>query len=415
MMKNIKNSITVLTLFFSLFAPAAVSQAAEESPLTGTWGGVRTKLEDKGALLKGTYTGDYIADRSGGLRRKRAFVGAVDLSLTLDAEKMLGWKGTTLYLYGFGNNGGAPSRDNVGDAQGVSFYETGRYMWTINDASIEKKLFNDRVSVLGGLYDLSNDFDLVDCARLFLNSSYFVNPTISSSGVNGASIYPATSYGGRIRVQPIDGFTIQTAVLDGIPGKPVFGKSDGLLLATELSLLAGSEENSTTLYGKYAVGYWQYTAWFDDIADVDDDGNAVRRSGSSGFYGLIEKALYHEKENPDAGLAFFLRLGSCDPNTNQYDPYMSGGLVYTGLVKGRPGDKLGLAFASVSNSAKYRQSMSAAGTPVDTTEKNLELTYLARITPWLAIQPDFQFVINPGMDIAVKNAVVVGSRFAVSF
>lgn len=410
-------------MFLLLFALAAVSHADEESPqtteqkqtgLTGEWGGKRAKLEEKGLLFEGTYTGDFMSNLSGGIEQKSAYVGDVDLELTVDAEKFLGWKGTTFYFYGFGNNGGAPSTDNVGDWQGVSFYEGPLYTWTFNDAWIEKKLFNDRVSVLAGLYDLSDEFDVIDSARIFLNSSHYVNPTISLSGLNGASIYPYTSYGGRIKLQS-EGLSIQTAVLDGVPGRPVFGREDGKLIASEIAYVAGTEENSTTPYGKYAVGKWEYTTTFDDIADVDMNGDPVKRMGTSGVYGLIEQTAYQEKEDPAQGLTLFFRMGTADKHVNQLDFFMGGGLVYTGLFNGRNEDKLGLAIASIYNSKKYISAQFDAGTPVDIAEKNVELTYLAQIKPWLAIQPDFQYVVNPGTDPSVKDAVVLGMRFQISF
>lgn len=419
-----KMASVIFSLLFVLFAMILVSHAGEEPPqtaeqkqtgLTGAWGGRRVNLEEKGLLFEGTYTGDFMANLSGGLKQKSAYVGDMDLELTVDAEKLIGWKGTTFYFYGFGNNGGAPSTDNVGDWQGVSFYEGPIYTWTMNDAWIEKKLFNDRVSVLAGLYDLSDEFDVIDSARIFLNSSHYVNPTISLSGKNGASIYPYTSYGGRIKLQATEALYLQTAVLDGVPGRPVFGSADGKLVASEIAFVTGAEENSTTPYAKYALGKWEYTTVFDDIAETDNNGNPVKRNGSSGIYGLMEQSVYHEKQNPEQGLTFFFRMGASDPDMNQLDLYMGGGLVYTGPFGGRGEDKLGFAIASLHNSRKYTSAQVDAGTPVDASEKNIELTYHAQITPWLAVQPDFQYVVNPGTDTSVKDAVVLGSRFEISF
>ena len=43
-------------------------------------------------------------------------------------------------------------------------------------------------------------------------------------------------------------------------------------------------------------------------------------------------------------------------------------------------------------------------------EINLELTYFANITSHLSIQPDIQYVINPGLDGSLDNALVFGIR-----
>ena len=53
----------------------------------------------------------------------------------------------------------------------------------------------------------------------------------------------------------------------------------------------------------------------------------------------------------------------------------------------------------------------------------LELTYHAKITPWLTVQPDFQYVIHPGGNVpqpdnptqALKDAAVFGLRGTITF
>jgi porin len=55
------------------------------------------------------------------------------------------------------------------------------------------------------------------------------------------------------------------------------------------------------------------------------------------------------------------------------------------------------------------------GTPVDLAETAFELTYSDRITPWLSVQPDIQYIVNPGTHPAVDDVVVVGTRFTINF
>ena len=44
-------------------------------------------------------------------------------------------------------------------------------------------------------------------------------------------------------------------------------------------------------------------------------------------------------------------------------------------------------------------------------ETAIELTYSAQLTDNFRIQPDIQYIINPGTDPSLKNALVVGVRF----
>ena len=44
----------------------------------------------------------------------------------------------------------------------------------------------------------------------------------------------------------------------------------------------------------------------------------------------------------------------------------------------------------------------------------IELTYSTQLTDWLRVQPDVQYVINPGADRSLDNALVIGIRFEFS-
>ena len=75
-------------------------------------------------------------------------------------------------------------------------------------------------SLLLGLYDLNSEFDVIETAGLFLNSSFGIGAEYGSSGRNGPSIFPATSFGARLSGQPVQSLFIRGAVLDGVPGDP---------------------------------------------------------------------------------------------------------------------------------------------------------------------------------------------------
>ena len=78
------------------------------------------------------------------------------------------------------------------------------------------------------------------------------------------------------------------------------------------------------------------------------------------------------------------------------------GLTLTDPLPGRPNDSTGIdiGLAKVSGRAadldRANALFSGEFVPVRGTETLIELTYQAQVTPWLQIQPDAQFVINPG-------------------
>jgi porin len=435
---------------FLLFCLNTVSWAAEALPqqvwqwdtLTGQWGKTRTRMVDKGLSLEAIYTGEIFSNLSGGLHRKTVYLDNVDLTLTLDAEKLFGWQGARFSVYGLGNHGGNPS-DQVGDTQVVSNIEAFD-TWKLYEAWFQQNLFKNRLSILLGLYDVNSEFDFIETAQLFIHSSFGIGPDFSQSGENGPSIFPTTSVGIRIAAKLTQAFYLQTAVLDGVPGDPddpcgtqiIFDRDDGLLLTAEIAYLIGRDKESRVLAlsgrdragrrhigrgekvahdGKIALGGWFYTAKFDDLAEVDEAGNPILRTGNHGIYGLAEQTVYREKDNPAQGLALFVRLGVADTSVNQFGFYTGGGFVYTGLIPGRDEDQVGFAIAAAHNGSRFKRAQRNIGRPVNHAEVALEFTYRVQILPWLAVQPDIQYVINPGTEPTVKNAFITGLRFEVSF
>jgi porin len=175
-------------------------------------------------------------------------------------------------------------------------------------------------------------------------------------------------------------------------------------------------------YGKYALGAWIYTANFEDILEVvpndpddDEDDEPLMRDGNKGIYAFMEQQIIREKEDPDQGLALFIRLGWANPNFNDISVYTGGGLVYTGLIPTREQDQVGFAVAAVHVGNKFKQANYEAETPVKDEEVNLEFTYRIQVMPWFALQPNFQYVINPGLNPLLQDAWVIGSRWEFSF
>ncbi len=47
-------------------------------------------------------------------------------------------------------------------------------------------------------------------------------------------------------------------------------------------------------------------------------------------------------------------------------------------------------------------------------ETALEFTYLVTPLPWLSVQPDVQYILDPSTDGAVEDALVVGFRLQIA-
>ena len=85
---------------------------------------------------------------------------------------------------------------------------------------------------------------------------------------------------------------------------------------------------------------------------------------------------------------------------------MGGGLLYTGLIPRRDRDELGFGVIN----ANVTDDLRSQGL---TDETNIEWFYKIQLTPWMSLQPDIQYVINPGGD--GRNAVALGVRSVMFF
>ena len=288
-------------------AVSGQAQTSRWSQLTQAWDSLQKQLDNRGIQLGIRYDGEGFANTSGGLRRGGNYLGNLNLQLTVDAQRLMGWPGVTVFLYGLGIHGGHPSGDFVGDAQGVGNIEA-PVGWRLEEAWIQQNLFGNRFSMLIGRYDLNSEFYRLQSASLFLNSSFGIGPEFSQSGQEGPSIFPNTSVGARVAIKPIEEIVLRTAVLDGVPvdrpngTREIFARDDGVLVVAEGAYLyrsLASEQPRTrqfrigrnccgTYTGKLALGAWYYSATFDDLTKVHPDGQPVRRHGTRRSGGVSE-------------------------------------------------------------------------------------------------------------------------------
>ena len=85
---------------------------------------------------------------------------------------------------------------------------------------------------------------------------------------------------------------------------------------------------------------------------------------------------------------------------------MNGGIELIGAVPGRPIDAIALGFAYLDFGRDYLRSVREDGTRVTSRELALELTYRAELTPWLWVQPDLQYFLDP--HLGRRDAFVLG-------
>jgi porin len=378
-----------------------------------------------------SYTGELVGDAAGGARRGVKALGLAGVQLTLGLRRLVGWRGSRVFLFVLDTHGGAPS-DLAGDVQGVSNLEAPADV-RLEEAWLQQNLLDNRLSWLVGRYDLNTEFYRVQSGSLFVNSSFGIGPEFAQSGAAGPSIFPSTAVGTRVEFKPSANVVWRAAILDGVPvdrpegGIHLFAPGDGVLVVGEMALLARPDTVTVPRHrrfqigrglvrpyaGKLALGGWYYTAQFPDLVDTLPSGAPVRHRGSAGAYIIGDGTVWSGRPGRPGPLTAFAQLGLGDGRVNQIGGYLGGGLTLSAPFAGRAQDELGLAVAAALNGSHYERAQMAAGAPA-AGETTVELTYLAQLRVWLTVQPDIQYVIHPGGAPGVRNAVVPGLRIAVS-
>ncbi len=405
-----------LLLFFSLspLLPAAEGHDWNADTLSGDWGGTRTNLsERRGVAVEIALKADVLSNLSGGLKRGTKYMDNWDVKLLADADKLFGWNDTKAYLQLISNHGGKLNRTHVGSFMGVDNIEVNTNTTKLFHAWLERSFFDEKFSVLAGLYPVDSQFYVTDATAVFLHPTGGMAAEVAQTGVNGPSIFPTSSFGFRATWQPTPKYYLQAALVDGVPGSPNnphrthvrFDRGDGTLAIMEAGL------RPAEAISKYAVGYWRYTPRFDDLVDTDVSGNPARRV-NGGVYFLAEQTVFRENDDSAQGLTLFFRYGAANGDVNTLDYSYSLGLRYKGLLPGRDEDEFGIGMTRGHAGAKFIQ---AAATPLTTNETALEITYRAKVTPWLALQPVLQRVANPGHDPTLRDAWIAGVRFEIAF
>ncbi len=358
-----------------------------------------------------TYVADVLTNTRGGLKTGTAYLDDIRISATVDMDRALGLEGGTLLVSGRRFNSSDFNGRLGGEFQKISNIDTepGTRLY---EAWYQHAFAADRLTLKGGLYDLNSEFDVNTVGIVFLNSSHGIGTDFGQTGQNGPSIFPVTSLAGRIAWQDPSGLTLKAAVLDGIPGDPAFPNRTAIKLANGDGALITAEIGYAWEGGQVYLGGWNYTARFDDLIATTPTGDALRRGGNRGGYGLLSSQLLQSDDGPT--VEGFVRVGVAQPSINTVARYIGVGLTATGLIRSRRDDVAGISVASAHSGKPFQRAGSNAGMPVTTHETIIEATYRANLTPWLSLQPDLQYVIHPGFDPTLKNSVIVGLRFEIS-
>lgn len=350
-----------------------------------------------GVEFSAAYTADVLSVVSGGLSSGTEYLDKLDLELQLDLAEAWQPGNGKILIHGLYNNDTSFSDARVGDLQVVSNIDAAGG-WRLFQLWYE---FGDADwSIRSGLYDLNTEFDVNETGGLFLNSSHGVGAELGLSGRNGPGIFPLSALAVRAAIS-LDALSARVVVMDGAPEDLTESPTNWFDLNGEDGVLTVVEvETPHQRSMRFWAGYWRYSAEFEHLA-------AERlESGNDGWYVGGETRLRIGSRDT----SWFIRYGEADERFNPFRRYVGLGAVLAGPLKNRPADELGFAVASGRGGGAYRDATTVPGERASRHETSWELTYRISVNDRLVVQPDIQYVQNPGLSTQADNAWIVGCR-----
>lgn len=371
------------------------------------WGGVRPELEAHGITFAGAWTADYSRNFQGGLDSNAdAFRNLFDARFNVDTRAAFGWHGGTFSI-DFQNQAGVNGSDKVGDVQGFDNADAdGRTQ--IAELWYEQLLFDNKLRIKVGKVDANSEFALPAFAGGFLNSSFGHPPTITAMPT-----YPDPATSLNVFVYPAPWFYAGFGVYDGSNAVGVetgaygparlFHSGHTLFTIGEAGVRWRLRDN--TLPGRFAVG-----AHYSDARYTRFDGS--EQSGAGGVYAIAEQKLWHKKfydKTSDDGLYGFLQYGHADRRVSDVSDYVGAGLSFVGPYTKVNPDSLGIGVAA----ARLSDDRDSGFT--ESWETSVEAYYNFQVTRYLSVKPDLQYIVHPGGQRDVNDALVATVRVTLAF
>ena len=419
--------------------------------LSGDWWGIRNYMEDSGVDISASYTNNIAGNPVGGKSAGFTYTDNTSFGLELNFEKLIGWKGLSVTVSGLNRAGSSLSQQNIGNQFTVQQVYGGQTVM-FYALLFEQKLLDDKVSIKAGRFAAGDDFASSPIYWLYMNNGIDGNP--QALPVNTCfSAYPWAVWAARLRVDP----TPECNAMFGVyqVSNRVFGhpdyhgldwsirQGDGVLLLSQFAwtpeFFKRPVEKAAVSDGKSVVAtkarsegktfkavspetemkglpghYWfgaYYSPW-----QFAQFGTTDTASNSYGFYWHADQMVWQKSPGSDQGLTLWSSLVlSPQQNIAKLPFQANAGVVYKGLIPTREQDYtiFGLVYGKFSNN--YARTVAAAGNGYPQYEMVLEWGYRINFTKFAYVQPDLQWVINPGGTGRIPNALVLGAQMSVVF
>jgi porin len=405
--------------------------------------GDRPALTERGIEPFAYYTANIAGNAAGGFDQGGlTYVHDLYFGLKLDLEKLVGWTGGNFVISGVERTGDSLTEDYVGSVYNSQQVYGGQNVF-LYQFYLDQKFMDDRLSLKIGRFGASDDFNASPMYGMYMNNG--INGDIRNVLFDTQfSAYPFATWAARVKYEPSDDWDIQVGAFQtwedifdrshngldwGFHGgdsvfliaqvgwSPVFGTrwqegNYGLPGDSKKMLV---EPEVVGLPGHYWIG-GSYTPW-EGFTEFGDGGG--RKVGDSyGFYVHADQMVYRENyvQGDDQGLVLWAASGLYPQEEISIVPFqVNAGAIYQGLIPGRDKDKtmLGVIYGKFSDDYAAQQRRAGKGDPRE--EIVIEAGHRIQLTNYAYIQPDVQYIIQPGGTGDIDNALVLGVQIGVTF
>lgn len=430
--------------------------------LLGDMGGLRTWLYKYGITFDLEEYDELWGNVSGGTGGKPAYEGVTAPTIRVDLEKLIGLKGGLFNVSALQTRGRSISQEQLSVYNPVSGFEADRST-RLFELWYQQSFFHDKLDIKIGQQDLDTEFLISDYGALYLNANFGWPMAPSVNLYGGGPAWPLASPAIRFRYRPTNQLTVLFAAADDNPsGHSFYNSKDptdqsvhkdganfnmggGALLIAELQYAINPQPDDMStvtenpgLPGIYRLGGFYDTGRFPDqrydtngnlLASPDSNGNARMHRGNWMIYGIVDQMIWRPSLGSPTSLGVFVRPTFNMGDRNMVSFAIDAGLNLKAPFKGRNNDTVGLAWGmgrTSSGQRAYDRDLryfnGGRYQPISGNEHHIELTYQAQITPWMVLQPDLQYIINPSGGVLntntykkVGNEVVFGLHSNISF
>jgi porin len=399
--------------------------------MTGDWGGYRQRLFDAGIEVFLFYNSIFSGNVSGGFDPGHAtYVDDAYFGLKFDLQKLFGWEGGQFAISGVNRDGNDLTHKYIGSIFSTQQMVGGQRLF-LYQFYLQQGWFNKQLTLKAGRFGASDDFNASPLYGYSLNNG--IDGDIRNVLFDTRfSAYPFATWAAALFCDPTPEWNFKLGLFQVTPRmfenddhgvNWSIGSRDGFTLIGQFGWAPEFHQSSARSDGKNTAAqpmkgmpghYWfgfTYSLW-----DFYPRFNGGFEEHSYGFYAHADQMIYQEIPGSDQGLVAFVASGYYPQQEISIVPFqVNFGLNYKGLFPTRGTDHTVLHFIYGDISSDYARATRRRGGALADSEKVIEFGHRFQLTKWSYIQPDLQWVIDPGGTGDIPNAVVIGAEMGVTF